>query len=289
MTAPSPGLPAGSTFDATVTDELWTQAVDNLLAEWADLTTAQRETIAGQVSANVESGHPAGLADLRVPATDTTAALYAALVALLLIAAALTVIEALAQGVGIPGVELDGWQRRRWRTGKLNDDDRDTLAGLVLTWERDAWLHGYATTTAVTLADGLGHAAAREALRVWTDPPPGATWEQHRANADKVAAAADAYLAGLSDAYLRAQLGGALTMAQNTGRAAVMALEPPGAAVASEHQDRNACGPCKKVDGTRYDSLDAAHKDYPVAGYVDCYGLIRCRGLLIPLWSTPEE
>lgn len=285
----TPDLPPGSTFDPQTTDRLWTEAVDNLLAEWADLTAAQREVIAGQVSASVEGAAPAGLADLRVPAEDSTTALYAALVALLLIAAALAIVEALAQGVAVPGVDPSRRQRRDWRKGVLDDDDRATLAALVLTPGRDAWLNGYAITTATTLADGLGQAAAREALRVWTDPPRGATWAQHRANADAVAAEVDAYLAGLPQSYLRAQLAGALHMALATGRAAVLDLAPPARYVAVEVLDRNGCQPCREVDGTEYASLDAAHADYPTGGYRACLGRGRCRGLVVPTWSAPEE
>ena len=281
-------LPPGSTFDPQTTDRLWTEAVDNLLAGWAGLTAAQRETIAGQVSATVEGAAPAGLADLRVPATDTTAALYAALVALLLIAAALAVIEALAQGVGIPGLDLSGRQRRDWRKGELTDDDRATLSALVLTPGRDAWLHGYATTVATTLAEGLRHAAAREALRVWTDPAPGATWEQARANGDAVAAEVDGYLAGLSESYLRGQLGGALHMAVVTGRAAVLELAPDATYTAAEVLDRNGCEPCREVDGTEYATLADAHADYRTGGYFACLGRLRCRGLVVAVWSTPE-
>lgn len=287
MTAPL-DLPAGSTFDAAANDRVWTDALDQLAADWDDLSAAQRDDIRAQVEQAVAAGDPAALADVQPDSADAAATLTDAITGLLLVGAALLVIEALAQGVRIPGVpHLDDPARKRWAAGALTDWDRAALGNLVITVERQAWVDGYAHTTATTLAQGYGSAAAREALRVWGDPPPQATVAQETETAQQVAEAVDRYLAGLSKGTLQAELGGAMTMALNTGRVALLDFAPVATYHASETLDRSTCQPCKDEDGTVFPDLAAAHEAYPTGGYRDCEGRLRCRGTLIATWKLP--
>ena len=51
---------------------------------------------------------------------------------------------------------------------------------------------------------------------------------------------------------------------------------------ASELLDRRTCGPCSRVDGHDYTSIDDALADYPgFGGYTGCNGGPRCRGMLV--------
>ncbi len=143
-----------------------------------------------------------------------------------------------------------------------------------------------ATTVAVLLAAELATAAGREALRLYT---PGAS------GAD-VARAVDDLIALRSVAPARAQLGGALTGAQNRARIDTMASGPVGSIYANEILDGATCGPCTAVHGrfvcttddlAPYDLLYTS-----LGGYVGCEGGIRCRGTVTGVWrptTTTED
>lgn len=96
------------------------------------------------------------------------------------------------------------------------------------------------------------------------------------------------YLAGLSDAYLRDQLGGALSAAQNAGRLAAMDHNQATRFYASELLDTNTCEPCEEIDGTEYATAEAAAVDYPAGGYRDCQGGPRCRGTVVAIYDESE-
>lgn len=78
--------------------------------------------------------------------------------------------------------------------------------------------------------------------------------------------------------------------ALNAGRNDMAEEAPPTPAtiVASEVLDQNTCGPCASIDGTTFDSLDEARAAYP-AGYVNCQGGSRCRGVLVFLWEADDD
>lgn len=59
-------------------------------------------------------------------------------------------------------------------------------------------------------------------------------------------------------------------------------------AVASEILDKNTCGPCAAIDGTRFTTQEDARAAYP-AGYVNCEGGSRCRGVIIYVFDKPAE
>lgn len=50
---------------------------------------------------------------------------------------------------------------------------------------------------------------------------------------------------------------------------------------ASELLDRNTCRPCASIDGTAFDTREAAEAAYPGGRYIDCQGGDRCRGTLV--------
>jgi hypothetical protein len=287
----SPALPDGSTFDPTALDLVYQDDLADLLDQWQDVADAQVDDLLAQVRAAVEAGDPAALAAAEPDTTDAETVLAAALVALLVTAAALAVVEALAQGVSIPGVDLTAAERDLWASGELDPDQRDLLGRLVLDGDRQAWLDGYAHATAARLGRGLGSAASEAALRLWQDPPPNATAAQAAATGNAVAELVDGQLGEQPNPAAAGHLGAALHVAASTGRHAVfdLAVPPQGEVIAwfaSERFDTRTCGPCAEIDGTRFADIYAAHAAYPTGSYVACEGRWRCRGLAVPVWVT---
>jgi hypothetical protein len=91
-----------------------------------------------------------------------------------------------------------------------------------------------------------------------------------------------------SDSYMRDILGGAVQQAINDGRGEVMGRANPTRIYASELLDANTCSHCVAKDGTEYQSVGDAAKDYPSGGYRDCEGRERCRGVLVAVYDETE-
>ncbi|HEX6968902.1 MAG TPA: hypothetical protein VF174_08870 [Micromonosporaceae bacterium] len=233
----------------------WERALDALLDQWGGITAAQRNQIVDQVRSAVTSNDVAALARLSVSTTAAEQALVEAMTDMSLRAAERVVEEARAQGVRIDPVATD-------------------TAPFALT----------AAALAVLLAQGLTNSAGREALRRWSPTATG----------DEVSAAVGEHLASLSDSFLAANLGNALTSAQNAGRIETMMAHPDIAIYASEVMDANTCRFCREVDGrfignasdpnfvATYQSL------YPNGGYVNCEGGNRCRGTTVAVWRPKQ-
>jgi hypothetical protein len=130
------------------------------------------------------------------------------------------------------------------------------------------------------LSRSLSEAAGRKAVNLTAESGARAPAE--------VAAAVKEHLLGLSEDYLQQQLSGATVQAMNTGRKAVFQDNPPAYLYASELLDENACEQCTAIDGTEYDSLEAAEADYPTGGYAECEGGPRCRGTLVAVHVEEE-
>jgi hypothetical protein len=107
---------------------------------------------------------------------------------------------------------------------------------------------------------------------------------------DEVAAAVVGDLNSRSDAYTREILGGAVQQAINDGRGLVMSRSNPSRIYASELLDNNTCPKCVGKDGTEYESVTSAARDYPSGGYKDCEGREKCRGVLVAVYdeTAPE-
>lgn len=79
----------------------------------------------------------------------------------------------------------------------------------------------------------------------------------------------------------------AVQQADSIGRTATMSILPAAKRYyASELLDKNTCMPCSQIDGTEYDTLDAAKADYPNGGYKNCAGGDRCRGSVVAVWES---
>lgn len=134
-----------------------------------------------------------------------------------------------------------------------------------------------AELTVSLLARGLETSAAREAQRI-AGP---------ELDADAVADGVREHLQSLTDAEPKKALGGALHGAVNAGRFATFAAGPLGSLYATEVMDASTCSACAEIDGRficNTDDLSALYKLYPLTGYVDCEGGIRCRGSVTGVW-----
>lgn len=111
-------------------------------------------------------------------------------------------------------------------------------------------------------------------------------------SADDVAEAVREHLEAKSDAEPARRTRGAMTGAQNAGRAQTLRRAPEGALYANEVLDRNTCGPCRRIHGrwiANTSDMETVWRLYPVAtGYVDCEGGPNCRGTIVGVWR-PEQ
>lgn len=239
-------IEAASAVDPDTIAQDHDTALDQLLAAWAAVRTAQLAELTAQVTAAVASGETAGLATLAVDTTTAAEVLAAAMVTAAEVGAAQMVAEAAAQGVTVAAPAV-------------NEVAINELAAAV------AALMGSATSDA----------AGREALRVSTPDRTG----------DDVAALVSDHMESLTDAWLREQLGGALWAAQAQGRYAVLGAAPEATYMASEVLDTGTCPACLEIDGHEFESLVAAGEAYAAGGYIQCAGRLRCRGILVAIWS----
>lgn len=224
----------------------WEKALDALLKAWKAIVGDQRAQLMQQIATAVDRGDVKALANLLVDTAAAAKRLAKAMIDLARSAIQQMLDELASQGVDAPEPSVD--QQHLTET---------------------------ASVVAAIVGAGLASAAGREALRVWR---PGAS------GAD-VAGMVDDHLAGLSDAYLREQLGGALTTAQNEGRFAVLADAPEATYWASEVLDKNTCPACLELDGKQFADLAEARAAYATGGYVNCAGRLRCRGVIVATWD----
>jgi HK97 family phage portal protein len=240
---------AAEDIDLSGMAEDWQEIVDKLLERWPGILDDQYTELARQVRAAIDDGDLEALLDLVAPDAGAADVLTLALVAAALSGADAVKREADDQGVDI-GVRVP---------------DRDEVEA------RAAVVTGF-------LRQGLAISAGTEALRVNS---PGMDGEA-------VADAVRGYLDGLSDARPKSALSAAVTAAQNEGRFATLDAAPTATYFASEQLDDATCAPCRKVEGTMYESIEDAREDYPTAGYRQCLGTVRCRGTIVAIWSTED-
>lgn len=233
----------------------WERRLDDLIAVWGGITQRQRDQIVDQVRSAITSDDLAAIARVTVTTAEATEALTEAMTDMALAAAREMSREAGRQDVRIDPVASDS-----------------------------AVFAALAGVTTALLAEGLTNSGAREALRRWSPSTTG----------DEVAAAVQEHLGSLSDSFVRDNLGGMLTSAQNTGRLNTALSGPSAALYASEQMDSNSCGPCKIVNGKWIGNTDdpdivaKVEAVYPNGGYKACLGGVRCRGAVVAVYR-PEQ
>lgn len=260
-----PALPRGDAGqpaqdpDLTAVDEQWRAATAQILADYlATVVPAQRTQLLDQIREHIDAGQPAKLGNLTVTTGPGRDVLLRAMVTYSNTAAAQATREAMRQGADIEPVAAA-------------EPDLDAIA----------------TVTADVMGRDHATDAGRIALRVTT---PDATGQQV---VDKVRA----LMAEASTAGTEAQLGGAMSAAQNKARIATFTQPdaPRARLVATEILDKNTCEPCQEEDGHSFGSTDDpdtilnAHMEYPAGGYVGCKGWMRCRGTVHAVYDQPEE
>jgi hypothetical protein len=239
-------MEAASGVDPEALDANWTDTVDELIKNWSKISRAQRLELTNQIAAAVDDDRVDGLAELAVDSLSAAELLRDAMLAMASDAAKEMKKEARKQGVSV--------------SGEVIDEDR---------------LSGTASAVASIMAAGLAGAAGREAIRVWSSGRTGA----------EVADDVDSHMRDLGDGYLREQLGGAISAAQNHGRQAVLTAAPPAKYFASEVLDTNTCKKCRSIDGTQFEGQDEAAQAYASGGYTECLGRLRCRGIVVAVWD----
>lgn len=235
---------AAASYDPTALDLPWQAQLEALLTAWALIRADQIDALMERLEGLLEDDDLAALAT-SAPLGLGTADLTTAMTAMAEAAAAAAVAEAAAQGLTLSPAEIE------------------TLADGIAA---------RAVATDALLASGLANAAIREAM------------VQAGASVSRAAvvAAVREHLESLSDVYLREQLGGALTAAQNSARVATWTPLGEGVTfVASELLDGATCDECAAIDGQVFDTLAEAEVQYPTGGHKDCRGGARCRGTLV--------
>jgi len=229
-------------------EQAWTTRQATLVDDWK--TQVKTAHIDALVQAIEEAETLDQLASLDAPVIGEQL-MSDAMFALAETAGAEAVAEAAAQGV-----DLDPF-------------DTELVADEIVT---------RASAQSIVMAGSISQAASQKAITI---AGTGLAYEE-------VAARVREHLEGLSDSYLQDQLGGVLMQAQNSARRTVFDGAPEGGALyASELLDGVTCLPCKSVDGTEFESIEAATESYPSGGYWECLGGLRCRGTLV--WVAPNE
>ncbi|MFF6781429.1 phage portal protein [Streptomyces sp. NPDC012510] len=233
--------------------EQFEEALAGLLEAWEPIAEAQVAAVEEQIAAAVDGGDTEALATLVVDSGSSIEVLRRALGGMAETAAQRMSDEAAEQGVKVKPPKVDKGLRNAFGSELIE----------------------IAAATAALLAADVAASAGREALRLLV---PGA-------RGSEVAEKVGGFLRGLKNWFRRDQLGGALHRAQNAGRIATLEAAPKARYVASEKNDANRCEPCKDIDGTEFDDLDAVRAAYGSGGYLHCEGGSRCRGTVTAVWE----
>jgi hypothetical protein len=234
-----------ATTDFTAIQTSWQDALDELLAEWPDISATQRDELTAQIQSAVDDDRTDDLAVLVVGTGAAATALAARMSAVATAARDEQVAEAARQGIAVEAPVID----------------EKALTDLA------------ATVTAVMGASTASAAGRTAAQLLGTG------------DGNTIAALVGERLTGYSDRFLRDQLGGALSAAQAHGRWSVIDVAPIAEYYASERLDENSCAPCRAIDGERFDNQDDARAAYGSGKYVSCLGGSRCRGQLVSVWG----
>ena len=254
LARPRPPRAAVTDPDLTAVREQFDDALAALLEAWEPIADAQYTDLVQQVEEAVDAGDTETLAALAVSSEESAGTLRVALGDMAETAAGQMAEEAAQQGVKV-------------RPPKVNKGLRNAFGSELIE---------IAAATAALLAADASASAGREALRLLA---PGVSGSE-------VAEKVGSFLRGLKNWFRRDQLGAALHRAQNTGRVATLQAAPKARYFASECLDLNTCPPCRDIDGTEFEDLDAARAVYGSGGYQDCEGGSRCRGTVTAVWDT---
>jgi hypothetical protein len=229
-------------------DAEWRSALDQLLADWENVTQSEIDDLVDQVQASGSLGDLAAVA--AVPGGSPVLADAMRQVARDGLSAARA--EASSQGTSIEEPDLA---------------PVDTVLG-----QRAEAIDGL-------LARSLSEAGGRKAVML-----AGGSLDNGQIATgvrDHLEGLSTAYLADrLGGALTSAQNYGrvaAFRQAEQAGQSASY--------YASELLDENTCDPCAAEDGTEFGSLAEAEQDYPTGGFAECLGGDRCRGTVVAVYG----
>ncbi|WP_435279166.1 head maturation protease, ClpP-related [Streptomyces sp. 1222.5] len=254
LARPRPPRAAVTDPDLTAVQQQFDDALAALLEAWEPIAEAQYADLVQQIEEAVDAGDAEALAVLAVSSEESATVLRLALGDMAETAAGQMADEAAQQGIKV-------------RPPKVDKGLRNAFGSELIE---------IAAATAALLAADSAASAGREALRLLV---PGVSGTE-------VAEKVGGFLRGLKNWFRRDQLGAALHRAQNTGRVATLQAAPKARYFASECLDLNTCPPCRDIDGTEFEDLDAARAVYGSGGYQDCQGGSRCRGTVTAVWDT---
>jgi len=252
---PAGGLPFNvdpKSIDLSKVQDDWERQLERVLTAWVAVTADQRRQIVEQVRHAVNNDDLNAIAKISVTSNQAAEILTEAMNQMAATAAEAMQREAADQGVQIEAVPGHP---------ELHSATAAAIAAL--------------------LGAGLANAASRDAMRRYAP----------QASGDDVAAAVGEHLDGLSDAYLRDNLGNTLTGAQNDGRLTTALAGPEVALYSSEKMDKNTCAPCEHVNGKwlgNSSQMSMVYATYPNGGYVDCLGGPRCRGTIVAVYRPQQ-
>ena len=223
----------------------WSDELGDLLEVWGEMVEEPQREALAAQIATAVDTAPDDLGSLAVDSAVAAAALVLSMRRVAQLAAVAAAAEARRQGVEVDAPDL-------------TDEDVQEAADAI----------------AAAMAASTASSAGRQAAQLLGS-----------GSGQEIATATAAYLAGLTDRFLRDQLGGALSAAQAIGRFKVIDLAPIGEYYASEVNDSRTCSACKSIDGTKFDDKDAARAAYGSGKYVACQGGARCRGTCVATWG----
>lgn len=231
----------------------WDTTLDKLMGDFTEVNQSWNDILVRQVREMAASGSLLHLLDLpnKLDASQGASLLEQAMIALGQGAAHQVEREAKEQGV----TAHPAYPRR---------GDISVMAQVVMA----------------QLAAEVALSAGREALRIGgsaTTP-------------DEVSDGVKTHLESLTDARPRLNFGGALSAAQRQGRVGTLLAAPQAAYYATEILDKNTCKFCRAVNRRWLgNTMQEAQKLYPVNGYVDCQGGVRCRGTIVAVWRPEQQ
>lgn len=252
-----------SRADFALMDARWHSAVDAAVMMWTSVLNKQRHQLKAEIADAVNSGNLDRLADLAVDTADAYTVLADHMQRYAQQCGEHQEAEARRQGVEVGP----------WSVG-LSDAVTASSVGDALGRLRD-----FARVKVAAMANRLRSSASSRAVVL----------AQQGESGDSVANAVDREFTDTRQSYVREELAGAMSAAQNAGRFAVLRAAPTGSYHASELLDHNTCKPCSAIDGHEFATLDDAEQAYPAGGYVSCQGGGRCRGTLVTVWDPFES
>jgi hypothetical protein len=245
---------SGVDFEAIAAEH--DENVAEVTGAWPAIGTAMIASIAATAAALFAAGGIAGLLDLG-PSAGSVAKLSAKLTS--------AGVAAAKRSTARVGRELDAIGL----PAKVSPPTR-------------ADIEARAKVAAGLIASGMSNAATKSALAVGKDATRQQVSAAVRSELDRLVTDENNWVTGSIDAAM-ASIEGTARMGAYEAMAELYRGQV--AWIASEVNDKNRCGACRKIDGRRFDTFAEARAAYPTGQYAHCAGGARCRGMVFAIKS----